>query len=334
MFKNYFKIARRDLLNDKTSSIISIAGLAIGMACCMLIFIHVEDELSYNKFNGNYDNIYRINWIAKTNSGTTVFSSTPVPFSKDITLKIPGIEQVAKSYQRSGEMETKKNTGLDVKRFQEQGVYFVDQEVFKIFSIPFLAGDKTTALSAPYKVVLTDEMAKKYFGDENPIGKMLFFENKALLQVTGVVKKMPANSDIQFDFLVSFETAYHVESPFFADFIKNDWTFTPCDTWILLRPGQHPANIQKALNQHLRQGGTDRNRQLNSVVLQPLDKVHLYASNVVGNNGSSSGRDITYIYVFAGVAFLILLIANVNFINLSVARSINERFWALKRNNW
>jgi len=321
MFRNYFKSAYRDLLNDKTSSLISITGLAIGMACCMLILIYVKDELSYNKFNTNIDNIYRINWQSKTNAGVNVYSSTPIPFSKALTLKIPGIEKVVKFYQRSGEMEARKNTGADVKRFQEQGAYFADQDVFTVFSIPFIAGDGNTALSAPDKIVITDEMAGKYFGTTNPLGKFLFYDNKVLLQVTGVVKKMPDNSDIKFDFLISFETVYHVESPFFADFIKNDWTFNPCDTWILLKPGQQPKNIELAMNRHLQNDGTVRNRQMNTVMLQPLQDIHLYASKIIGNPSSS---DITYIYVFAGIAFLILLIANVNFINLSVARSINR----------
>jgi putative ABC transport system permease protein len=142
-----------------------------------------------------------------------------------------------------------------------------------------------------------------------------------LLQVAGIVKKMPVNSDIKFDFLISFKTIYQVFDPKFADFIKNSWSFNPCDTWILLRPGQQPKNIQQALNQHLLQNGSDLNRKQNSVVLQPLKDIHLYASTVSGN---ASNSDITYIYVFAGIAFLILLIANVNFVNLSVARSINK----------
>src|ERR1700722_15246475 len=109
MLTNYFKTAYRELWNDKTSSMISISGLAIGMACCMLILIHVKDELSFNKFNPNYNNIYRINWISKDNSGATVYSESPAPFSQSIASKIPGIEKVAKFFQRSGEMETQKS---------------------------------------------------------------------------------------------------------------------------------------------------------------------------------------------------------------------------------
>src|SRR6185437_1271092 len=233
-------------------------------------------------------------------------------------------QSVAKLYQRSGQMAAVTNATAGTaseKRFQEQRVYFTEQALFSIFSIPFIKGDRKNALVAPGSIVITDEMANKYFGRTDPVGKSLFYDNKTLLQVTGVVKKMPDNSDIRFDFLVSFETVYGVEGQPFADFMKNDWTFTPCDTWILLKPGQRQQNIQAALNRHLQESGTVRNHKMNAVVLQALGDIHLRASAVQGNASSS---DITYVYVFVGIAFLILLIANVNFINLSVARAINR----------
>src|SRR5258708_6991772 len=177
MLKNYFKIAYRYFWKNKISSFISITGLAIGMACCMLILINVKDELSYNKFNAGISNIYRINWISKDNRGTGTDAATPIPFSKGLTQKIPGIEKVAKLYQRSGQMEAGRNEiagNSSAKRFQEQGVYFADQDMFSIFSIPFLNGDKPTALAAPNSIVITDEMAAKYFGSANPLGKSLF----------------------------------------------------------------------------------------------------------------------------------------------------------------
>ena len=236
MVKIYLKSAFRSLLKDKTSSFISISGLAVGMACCMLILIHVKDELSFNKFNANLNNIYRINWISKDKNGINVYSSTPVPFSKSLTLKIPDIEKLSKLFQRSGEMESGRNDKSEEKRFQEQNVYFSDPGLFSIFSISFIEGDISNALTEPNTIVITDEMARKYFGSEDPVGKSLFYDNKVPLRISGIVKKMPSESDLKFDFLISFETVYQVETPLFADFIKNDWTFTPCDTWILLKP--------------------------------------------------------------------------------------------------
>jgi putative ABC transport system permease protein len=324
MLKNYFKIAYRYFWKNRTTSFISISGLAIGMACCMLILIHVRDELSFNLFNSQHNHIYRINWLAKDNSQTAVYSASPVVLSKGIKEKIPAIERVVKLFPRSGQMQagnTPNASASTTKRFQEQNVFFVDQDMFEIFTIPFIYGDKNSALIKPNSVVITDEMANKYFGTGNPVGKTLNYDNKVLLQITGVVKKMPDNSDIKFDFLVSFETLYQSVDKPFADFIKNDWSFNPCDTWVLLQPGASGASVEAALNQHLTQNGTDRSRQMNKVLLMPLNDLHLHAASVLGNVSSS---DIAYIYVFIGIAFLILLIANVNFINLSIARAINR----------
>jgi len=309
------------MMRDKTSSLICITGLAVGMACCMLILIHIKDELSFNKFNAGLAQIYRINWISKDSRNTSTGSSTPIPFSNGIKQTIPGIERVAKMYQRSGEMQSVQQDSTAVKRFQEHSAIFTDADIFDIFSIPFISGNKQTSLTEPNSIVITDEMSKKYFGTENALGKSLLFENRVPLRISGVVKKMPSNSDIKFDFLISFETIYQVESPSFADFIKNDWTFTPCDTWILISPDQRPSSVQNALNRHLQVNGKERNHQMNSVVLQPLNDIHLYASSVDGN---ASNSDISYIYIFAGIALLILLIANVNFINLSIARSMTK----------
>ena len=192
----YLKPALRGLLRNKTSSVVSIAGLAVGMLCCILILVHIKDELSFNTFNTRFNDIYRVNWITRDDGTTSAGAVTPIPFSNGLTGKIPAIENLVKLYRRSGEMESGKTTAVS-KRFQEQGVYFADQDMFKIFSIPFISGDKEKALSAPAQVVLTDEMARKYFGVINPVGLSLFYDNSFLLKVTGVVKKMPDNSDLE-----------------------------------------------------------------------------------------------------------------------------------------
>jgi putative ABC transport system permease protein len=324
MIRRYIRKAWRSFLHQKGFSLINTVGLAIGMGCCMLILIYLQDEWSFNRFNQHLDQTYRINWISRDNSRVNVESSTPIPFSKSLETKIPGILKLAKLYSRNGEMEAKENpagSGHSEKRFQEKQVYFTDPDLFDIFSIRFLSGDKNGALSAPNSVVITDEMAAKYFGSASPIGKFLLYDNKTLLKVTAVVGRLPLNSDLRFDFLISFETLYHVESPVFAEFIKNDWTFNPCDTWILLDPRQDPLVVQQLLNQHLQQEGTTRNHQMNSVALQPLRAIHLYASGVIGNASTS---DIKYVLIFLAIALLILVIANVNFINLSVARSMSK----------
>ena len=137
MLRNYFTMAFRSLKQDKISSFICISGLAVGMACCMLILIHIKDELDFNKFNARLADIYRVNWIAKDNRGISTGATTPIPFSNGIKQTIPGIERVTKLYQRSGEMQSVQQDPAAVKRFQEQGAFFTDADIFDIFSIPF-----------------------------------------------------------------------------------------------------------------------------------------------------------------------------------------------------
>ena len=321
MTLNYFRSAARSLFRERTNALISIAGLSVGMACCMLIGINIRDEISYNKSNDGLNYIYRVNWVTKDNNVISSGASTPVPFSQNLQNKIPDIEKVARLYQRSGEMETTNLAGIEKKRFQEHRIYFADNEVFAIFTIPFQEGDPNTALVSPNSVVITTEMAHKYFGSDNPLGRAILYENKWPLKITGIVDKMPLNSDIKFDFLVSFETVFNIESPAFAEFIRNDWTFTPCETWIRLHPPGNVTKTERALNRYLFESGSERNHKMNTVHLQSLDAIHLHASDVIGNESNS---DISYLYIFTGIALLILLIANINFINLSIAQSIGK----------
>src|SRR5882724_11917821 len=308
MFRNYFRIAYRNLRKDKTSAAISILGLATGLACCMLILLFIKDEFSYNTFNRNKDNIYGLNWTTRQSDGTLFTgATTPLPFAPVIAPRISGIQATARLYQRSGEMQAGRIAGAA--RFQEQQVFFTESTLFDIFTIPFVAGKGgNSALAAPNTVVITDETANKYFGSSDVLGKTLLYEDRHLLQITGVVKKMPANSDLQFDFLVSLETVYNVEPADAATFIKNDWTFATSYTYMLLKPGVSTGAVERQLNGLLKQYGNDRNRQMNRVSLQPLSNIHLYAADVQNNPSSGS---ITYTYIFAGIALLILFIANV-----------------------
>jgi putative ABC transport system permease protein len=321
LIPNYLKSAARNLLRDKTNALISIVGLAIGIACCMLIGIYIRDELSYNRFNNGIKEIYRVNWITKDNNGINTGASTPVPFSQNLQAKIPDIDKIARLYQRSGEMESNDPVGAGKQRFQEQGIYFADNDFFNIFVNHFQEGDPNSALASPNAVVITEEMGHKYFGTDNPLGKTLLYENKWPLKITGVVEKMPLSSDIKFDFLISFETVFSVETPAFAEFVRNDWTFTPCETWIRLKPVGNVQKTELALKRHLHENGSERNHEMNTVRLQPLTDIHLYAANVVGNESSN---DVSYLRIFSGIALLILLIANINFINLSIAQSISK----------
>ena len=303
------------------------------MCCCLLILVYLWDELSYNTFNTHYKDIYRVDYI-KSGEGPRKGVGTPNAAGPAIVQDIPSAAAVARLYNRSGVLSTQPgewqevagtcgvtSTGGMVKRFQEPGVDFADNAFFDIFTTHWKEGTAKDALVHPNSIVLTTMMARKYFGDRPALGKSLLYENSTVLQVTGVIDALPAGSDVQFDALVSFETLYSVETPAAANFLRTDWLYDPAETFILLRPGQEVAPVELALRQLTRKYGDERVRKSYYFSLQPLSAIHLYASDVEGNE---STNNITYIYIFAGIALLILLIANINFINLSNAQSLTR----------
>jgi len=318
MLQNYFIVAIRHLLKDKTKSIINLTCLSVGMAAAILIAVYIKDELSFNLFNKNYNNIYRAE-IRITNNGEPRLSAGSPFILRPYLLQFApeGLEASARLYQRSGAMEVSASDSLSSRKFQEQGLLFADQEILRIFSIEFLSGHPTTALRELNSVVLTEEMARKYFDTTDVVGKTLLFENKLPLKITAVVKAMPNNSDLRFDFLASFESYAQVENEGIAHYLKNDWIFSPAINFMLLKKGTDPKVIEAQLNNIVKQHGDARSKELVTFNLRPLAHLHLNAADVDG----SSSNSMVYIYIFALIAFLILLIANVNFVNLATARA-------------
>ena len=320
MIKSYLKTACRNLLKHKGATIIKLLGLGIGMACCMLILVYLTDELSYNKFNAHYPDIYRVNFNKAGDGQQRSMANTPIPAGPAIAQDIPQVAAVARLYNRTGIMEAA-TAGQAKQKFEEQGVCFTDSTLFDIFSLHFTEGVAKGALAAPNSVVITTGMARKYFGSAPALGKSLLYDNKAILQVTGVVDQLPGASDLQFDFLVSFPTVYSVETRANGDFMRSNWLYNPAETYVLLHHGQQAAAVNTALRQLTKKYGDERVAKSYFFSLQPLADIHLHASDVEGNSSTNS---ITYIYIFAAIAFLILLIANINFINLSNAQSLTR----------
>jgi len=320
MFKNYFRVAIRNLWKDKVSAFVNILGLSIGLACCMLIVIYIQHERSYNRFNKNFETIYRVKWVTNVQGQVNTDATTPIVLGPAIAKDIPQISHVSRLYQRSGQMEVAEDGDkkMSARKFQEQQVYFADNDFFSVFSVSFLQGPGDSALSSPNSIVLTDEMAKKYFGDADPVGKSFLYDNKILVRVVAVVKKMPVNSDIHFDFLISFESLFSVEKPEIADYLKTDWNYNPAYTYVILKQGAKPSQVNAAINQLVQRYGDKRAKELYSVSIDPLKDLHLYSASVTDNPSTGS---IIYIYIFSGIALLVLLIASVNYINLATARS-------------
>ena len=304
MLRNYFKIAFRNIVRHKAFATINIAGLAIGMACSIFILLWVQNELSYDKFHKNAGTIYRLTAGGERNSG---------PMVPELKAKIPAI----KNFVRLLFVQpTTTVFELGTKRFEETAVYYADSTLLQVFSFPLIHGNAETALIRPDAVVITEDMAKKYFGNEDPIGKILKKDNTDNVVVTGVLKNIPANSHLQFDFIMPMSAIAHSDwrlrdniwaSYDFYDYIQLDENFkaTPVALAGLTR------QINKIVGEHIKEN-TPTNK------LQPLTDIHLrsdYHSSLPGQG------NIQYVNVFSVVALFILAVACINFMNLATARS-------------
>jgi len=322
MISNYIKIAFRNLIRFKAYSAINITGLAIGMACCILILLYVYDEMSYDRFNKNSDRIYRI--VVDGGLGENSFKAavTAPPLRNALLQDYPEVEAVTRI----------RNFGFPVLRyedkvFSEEKFYWVDSTFFDVFTLNFIKGDPKTALTQPLSVVLTQKMAKKYFGNENPMGKIFNMDNRRDYKVTGVVKEFPENSHFHFDFLGSMSSYDFVD--------QQGWLNNSFYTYLLLRkdfPAEQfeaklPALVQKYVYPVIERFLNVPMAELKKrgakyqYVLQPLTDIHLYSNYDVELEPNG---DISYVYIFSLIALGILLIACINFTNLATARSTNR----------
>jgi putative ABC transport system permease protein len=203
MLKNYIKIAFRNLKRYKGYSLINIAGLATGIACCLLILLLVRDDLRFDRFHEHKSQIYRVivQEPGRFYMGLDYFAVTPAPLASALKEEYPEVIAATKIYQSNDVIMSTKD-----KRFYEDGFLWADDRFFDIFTFPFLRGDPSKALSEPYSMVISERMAHKYFGDEDPIGKIMALSNRYDFTVAGIMKDIPQNSHLRFDFLASLMT--------------------------------------------------------------------------------------------------------------------------------
>jgi len=293
MFKNYLKVAIRNVAKQKVYTLINITGLALGMACCILILLWVQDELSYDTFHKKGNDLYRL--VITIEERRTASS----PWALVPTLKKDFPEIIKGSWYSERTMSV---------RYQENAYYeifgLVDPEFLVMFTFPFIKGDPRTAFSSPNSVVMTEKTAKKYFGDDDPIGHVVNFDNRIDLVVTGVIQNIPSNSHLQFDCLAHPAHLYGEQR-------LQTWS-SDCPSYVMLHSSADPEEVTQKISGTINKYNTSTN-YLFFVSLQPLRKIHLYALN---------GTDpIVYVYLFSAIAVIILLIACINFMNLSTARS-------------
>ena len=313
MLKNYFKIALRNLLNNKTYSLINISGLAIGIACFMLIYLFVKDELSYDRFNSKADRIYRLTEkINLEGEGGEFSSSNPFPVMKAMLTDYPQyIEEGVRLFNFQLPTLTLQ---YEDQKFNEKKIFFADSTFFKIFDFPLAQGDKNNALANPNSIILTKNLAHKYFGNQNPMGKNLLYDGRTNLLVTGVFGDLPTQSHLDFDCLISFSTVNQLVGPG----LLQNWVWNPNWTYFLLRKGVDPKELEKQFPKFVQKYYPDFLKPQITHYLQPLTDIHLKSNLDYEMYPNSSESNI---YIFSAVGILIILIACINFMNLATARS-------------
>ncbi|UZR97265.1 ABC transporter permease [Chondrinema litorale] len=324
MIKNYLLTTIRHLLRNRLFSLINISGFALGIICFFLIYIYVSDELSYDQYHSKADRIYRIKEFFKGEGGTYAerSSSLPFPVAEAIVGEFPNlVEEGVRFFNFQAPMLSVEYEATE-KAFNEKRFFFVDENYYKVFDFELAQGNPENALAKPNTVLITENIAKKYFGEnwqqEKVIGESIKFQGEYDLMITGILKDARLDSHFQYDFLASFSSL----KPMFGGHLPhNNWYWNPCWTYLLLKEGvdanqleyQLPAFVNKAFD-----------KEFNASIvlgLQQLTDIHLNSDldfEIQPNSNISS------IYIFAGIAIFVLLIACINFVNLSTATSIQR----------
>ncbi len=314
MFKNHITIAIRTLLRHKVYSFVNISGLAVGLACCMLIMLFVQDELSYDQFHKNANQIYRVLWNARYGDNEWTIPYVSVPISETLKERFP---QVAHSTRLRRESQTIRRESNYV---IEKNFYYAESSFFDVFTVPFIAGDPATALNAPNAVILTEQSAQRYFPNRDPMGQTLELNDGTSLQVTGVVKAFPPQSHFHFDFLAPIKTLPIIERR------KSAWGSATVYTYLMLKDGASASELQTKFTAYVREHILSKMPPMpgyhTNYLIQPVTDIHLHSNLLYEITANSN---IMYIYIFSLIAIFVLLLACINFVNLSTARSSNPR---------
>jgi putative ABC transport system permease protein len=324
MLRNYFTVAYRNLLKHKFYSLINLMGLAIGVASCLIILLYVVHETKYDRHHANADRLYRVDAEIKFGPNHLILAVAPAPLSETLVRDFPEVEASARFWNRNTSIFRK---GEEV--FKEPATVYVDSSVFSIFPMQFLAGDPAQALTQPHSMVISRTAAEKYFPNESALGKSLTGERNVEWKITGVIEDMPSTSHFRFDFLLSLVTvAYNRDQ---------EWLSNNFNTYIKLREGADPRALEAKFPRMIdTYAGPQAKQALGNdftmekfraagnmleYTLMPVTDIHLH-SDKMAELGANS--DVTYVYLFSAIALFILVIACINFMNLSTARSANR----------
>ena len=317
MIRNYLKVAVRTLLKNKGFTFINILGLALGLATCLLIIFYVVEELSYDRYNTKYDRIYRANTDITDNGTISSYALTPTPVADALNREFPEVE---KAIRITPAYNIRFKKGNDIVR-EDGGTFYCEADIFDIFTFPMISGDPKTALTEPNSVVINESTATRYFNRTNVVGETLFLVTDSTThKITGVMRDMPLQSHFKANFLMSCNPVG-----------KGKWDrLSAFSAYVLLKPATDYKRFETKFNALMKSNLNaypSDNKKVNSLSeyfklsLTPLKDIHLRSNKLweLGTNGN-----IQYIYIFSVVAIFILLLACINFMNLSTARSANR----------
>jgi putative ABC transport system permease protein len=313
MFKNYLKIAYRNIIKQKAYSIINILGLALGLTACILVGLYIWQDLHYDDYHNKGDRIYRISVATQTPQGTFPMAETPALLAPTLKQKYPEIDTIARVYFPDRDL-----VSSDDKKFYEEDLIFADDGFFNIFTHKFLQGDADLALKDKNSIVITKSAAQRYFGSQNPIGKTLNFNNRLELQVTGVIDEVPVNSHFTFDMVGTYSSLVDLPE---GNYLEQWGATFGSYTYVLLQPESDPVQFGEKIAPFLNETMKVIEGVYKSFTLQPISSIHLNSKLEGEINPNSS---VTYLVILGAIAFFILILACINFINLTTARAVKR----------
>lgn len=317
MLRNYLLIAVRNLRKYKTFSFINITGVAVGLACFLLIALYVKDELSYDRYNAQADRIYRVTRTFLSSEGTPSLklAQAAPPFGPLIKQDFPEVEEMVRTLDNNALIRYGEHS------FNEQDVFFAEANLFKVFDVSLVSGNPDRALENPFSILFSRPLAEKYFGNENPMGKTVRLNNQFDLTVTGVFEPLPAQAHMHPAFLVSF-TTLNDNRVYGAEGLRTNWGNNSFNTYLLLKPSADPQRLEAAFpafqNKYVPPNDGRQASTFSVLNLQKLPTIHLQSHT---DSEVEPTGDMSYIYLFSAIGLFILLIACINYMNLATARS-------------
>jgi putative ABC transport system permease protein len=315
VFRNYLKIAVRNIFRHKGFSFINLIGLAVGIACCLLIFLFVQDELSFDRFHGNADRLYRLNKVfTPQTGGTELHAISSGRMGPAMVEDFPEVERCVRMLPWFSDIRMTR----DEKTLKVADVVIADSSFFDVFDFKLLRGDPKTALEKPLSIVLSETTARNFFGEESPIGKTIQGLQDQLYTVTGIAADAPPNSHLRYNALISWSSTVPGVGPLNMAWLNN-WLTQAAYTYLLLKPGADPVALEQKFPDFMQRYFAEKAGPYH-LYLQPFTEIYLKSGNILFSRNLRLGS-FTSVYVFSAVAAFILLIACVNFMNLSTARA-------------